>query len=32
MTLRQRSSEFMQAYFQRSQEEDQRIQQTTSAL
>jgi magnesium chelatase subunit I len=32
MTLRQRSSEFMQAYFQRSEEEDQRIQQTTSAL
>jgi magnesium chelatase subunit I len=32
MTLRQRSSEFMQAYFQHSEEEDRRIQQTTGAL
>jgi magnesium chelatase subunit D len=32
MTLRQRSSEFMQAYFQHSQEEDERIQQTTGSL
>ena len=32
MTLRQRTSEFMQAYFQRSQDEDQRIRQTVAAL